>query len=158
MTTNNNTKSRTDNVAVQSDPIEGPNTAASDDVIGYLHESWFQFRVKNGQKYVDDWKPVPSVLTDLSNEVVSEIESDDRYRLVIKHLAAFKSEEGSSNGISMGSLVERVAADELGISRLELTASNRRNVWLSLCETHLPLLDEAEIVEWESKWHCIIPK
>lgn len=159
MTANKNIKSRDDNDDEQSNPVEDSDTAAaSDDVIGYLHESGVQFLARNGQESVDNRKPVPSILMDLSNEVISEILSDDRYQLIIKHLAAFKSGEDSSNGISMGSLVDRVAADELDISQSELTAANRQRIWVSLYETHLPLLGEAGIVEWESKWHCIIPK
>lgn len=154
MTARKSTNAKHDNVDDESTTVVGGNDRDSVPITDFVDQYSGQ-STGIGDNSVDS-----KILaeTELTTTTVSALLDDSRYRVVIQHLAEFDDEDSLSDGISMGSLVDRVAATENGITRLELTAAHRQPVWLSLCETHLPLLDEADIVDWESKCHYIRPK
>lgn len=152
MTAKENTNAKNDNVDEKSNPL----AIDRDRIVISNYVDQYCSKAPNTEYDSVDSQILSK--TDLTNTTVSEILDDFRYLVVIKHLAEFEDAETLADGISMGSLVERVAATENGITRQELTAAHRQPVWISLCETHLPLLDQADIVDWESKCHCIRPR
>lgn len=153
MTARKNTNAKNDNVDDESSTVVDGINRDSVPITDYVDQ--YGCQTPNTKDNSVDSKILAE--TDLTTKTVFALLDDSRYLVVINHLAEFANEESRSDGISMGSLVDRVAATENGITQLELTAAHRQSVWMSLCETHLPLLDEAGIVEWESKWHCIRP-
>lgn len=154
MTARKNTNATNDNIDNESSTVADGTDGDSVSNTDYVDQ--YSCQITNTEDNPVDSKILAE--TDLTTTTVSALLDDSRYLVMIKHLAKFDNKEGQSDGISMGSLVDRVAATENGITQLELTAAHRQSVWMSLCETHLPLLDEAGIVHWESKWHCIRPR
>jgi hypothetical protein len=61
-------------------------------------------------------------------------------------LHTLKSHEG---GVEIGDVAEQVAAWEYDVDRAALTAQQRKRVYNSLQQTHLPELDEAGLIEYE---------
>lgn len=51
--------------------------------------------------------------------------------------------------VTLGALAEQVAAWENGKSVAEITSAERKRVYTSLQQTHLPKLDEADVIRFE---------
>lgn len=58
---------------------------------------------------------------------------------------------------SMDELVERIAAEENDVPVGELTRQQRRRVHVSLYQTHLPLLDDVDAIEYDRQANRIGP-
>jgi len=79
--------------------------------------------------------------TDLSAKEVHDILRNDRRRAVIKHL------QGQLGEVSLRDLSERIAERESGES--PAPRGLRESVYNSLHQTHLPKLDEREIIDYD---------
>jgi DNA-binding transcriptional ArsR family regulator len=79
----------------------------------------------------------------LTADEVFGILSSDRRRMVLSYLR----EHGPSG--TMDELAEQIAAWENDVAIDELTSQQRKRVYVSLYQTHLPKLAEAEIVDYD---------
>jgi DNA-binding transcriptional ArsR family regulator len=86
----------------------------------------------------------PLALTeDASLDATFELLKNRRRRLVLRHL------ETASQPVSIGDLAEHVAAAENGIRRNELSSQQRKRVYISLYQSHLPKMDEADAIQFD---------
>jgi hypothetical protein len=81
--------------------------------------------------------------TELTQDDVFEILSSPRRRYLLYHLRT------AGEPIELIELAEHVAAWENDVDREELTAQERKRVYVSLYQTHVPKLDEAGIVDYD---------
>jgi hypothetical protein len=81
----------------------------------------------------------------LSREDVFEILSNRRRRFVIHYL------QGNGNRASLGELAEEIAAWESGIEPEAVASDERKRVYTSLQQFHLPKLDDHEVVEFDDR-------
>jgi len=79
----------------------------------------------------------------LSQDVVFDILSSPRRRYVLYHLR--KADEP----VKLTDLAEQVAAWENDTSPDQITEQERKRVYVSLYQTHIPRLDEVGIVEYD---------
>ncbi|WP_254534747.1 DUF7344 domain-containing protein [Halomarina litorea] len=79
----------------------------------------------------------------LSKDTVFEALTNSRRRATLHYLEA---NDGEAN---IGDLAEHIAADENGISELELNSAQRKRVYIGLYQCHLPKLDEMGIVDFD---------
>ncbi|AHF99528.1 hypothetical protein HALLA_12740 [Halostagnicola larsenii XH-48] len=95
-----------------------------------------------------------------STETVSPIEADGRLEAVSKddafHLLQTSRRrdvvrylQGRNGPIELRDLAEQVAAWEQGTTIDSLSSSERQRVYISLYQTHLPKLDEHDIVDYD---------
>ncbi|MEF8773816.1 MAG: hypothetical protein V5A37_03760 [Halobacteriales archaeon] len=89
---------------------------------------------------------------DLSKSEIFDLLRNQRRRFVIHYL---KAEEGS---VELGHLATRVAAWEYGVAPEAVTSSQRKRVYTTLQQSHLPKLDDADIVEFDSSRGVIRPR
>ena len=82
-------------------------------------------------------------MTDLSKDELFRILSSSRRRYIIY----FLHEEGES--VSLNDLATRIAAEENDRPVDEVTDSERQRVYISLYQTHLPKLEEADIIRYD---------
>ena len=82
-------------------------------------------------------------MTDLSKDELFRILSSSRRRYIIY----FLHEEGKP--VSLNDLATRIAAEENERPVEEVTDSERQRVYISLYQTHLPKLEEAEIITYD---------
>ncbi|GAB3679996.1 hypothetical protein GCM10028857_02090 [Salinarchaeum chitinilyticum] len=87
----------------------------------------------------DGDEPVP----DVSRDLVFDALKNSRRRLVLRHL------HERAEVVTLNDLVERVAADENGTTPAELTADQRKRVYVGLYQSHLPRLDDMGFVEFD---------
>jgi DNA-binding transcriptional ArsR family regulator len=80
----------------------------------------------------------------LSEDDVFSMLSNQRRRYVIAYLDRTEGAE-----VSLGDLAERIAAWENDVDVAELTYKQRKRVYTSLHQTHLPKLDEAGVVDYD---------
>lgn len=78
-----------------------------------------------------------------SDEEVYDVLCRTRRRHVLQHL------RGHGGRVSLASLVEAVAAREYDKPAEELSQTERRRIYVSLFQTHLPKLDRQGMVEWD---------
>jgi len=83
--------------------------------------------------------------TDVSRDELFQLLSNRRRRFA---LHACRTEE---TPITLSDLAERVAAWEYGKAVADVTAEERRRVYTSLQQTHLPAMEEAGVVTVEDK-------
>ncbi|HET7323226.1 MAG TPA: hypothetical protein VFJ06_02715 [Halococcus sp.] len=83
----------------------------------------------------------------LSTETVCELLSNARRRAVIVHIAALDAEET----VQMGDLARTIAGEEHDIPPETVSAEQRKTVYVSLLQNHLPKLDAAGVVEWNDR-------
>jgi len=81
---------------------------------------------------------------ELSETQVFEILQNPRRRHILRCLAR---EEGA---VEFGDLVEHVSCEENNVSVDELTDDQRRRVYVSLTQAHIPTLEKAGIVNYHS--------
>jgi DNA-binding transcriptional ArsR family regulator len=79
----------------------------------------------------------------LGADVVFSLLKSSRRRRALRHL----NREGGS--LTLGELAEYVAADENETSVAQLTSSQRKRVYVSLYQSHLPKLDDAGVVDFD---------
>lgn len=78
-----------------------------------------------------------------------DVFSNARRRRTVQFL---KQRHGSCD---LSSLVEQVAAWENETDPETVTRTQRRRVYISLYQTHLPMLEDHGIVDWDSENHAI---
>ena len=81
--------------------------------------------------------------TTLSQDVAFDLLSNARRRFVLRQL-----QEGP-DPIELGDLAGELAAKENGVSVEELTAQQRKRTYVSLYQTHIPKMVEAEVIEYD---------
>lgn len=87
-------------------------------------------------------------MNDYTNASVSELDraydvaSNARRRFVIRRVA--QQEE-----TTVGELAESLAAMELGTDADDLTGQERKRIYISLHQSHLPKLDAYGVVRWD---------
>ncbi|MCW8172660.1 MULTISPECIES: hypothetical protein [Natrialba] len=86
---------------------------------------------------------------DLSQAELFDVFSNARRRRTVQFL---KRQGGSCD---LTELVERVAAWENDAPPEEITRTQRRRVYISLYQTHLPMLEDHGIVDWDPDAHLI---
>ncbi|WP_436346892.1 DUF7344 domain-containing protein [Natronorubrum sp. FCH18a] len=86
---------------------------------------------------------------ELTQAELFDVFSNARRRRAVQYL---KRQGGSCD---LAPLVEQVAAWENGIDPDEVTRTQRRRVYISLYQTHLPMLEEHGIVDWDPDDHAI---
>lgn len=89
--------------------------------------------------------PAESETRDLSRDEIFETLSNRRRRFVIHYLQQHGSET------TLGNLVDHVAAWENDQSAEAVTAEERRRVYTSLQQFHLPKMDEKGIVDFDEQ-------
>lgn len=80
---------------------------------------------------------------EISSDVVYGLLADKRRRYTIHHM---KQVEGP---VSVGDLAEQVAAWENGKTIDEITSKERKRVYISLYQSHLPTLDKEGVVDYD---------
>lgn len=83
----------------------------------------------------------------LSTETVCELISNARRRAVIRHVTALDGEQT----IEMGDLSRAIAGEEHDIPPATVSAEQRKTVYVSLLQNHLPKLDAAGVVDWNDR-------
>lgn len=85
----------------------------------------------------------------LSHQTVYEMLSNRRRRYVVHFL---QYHEGTGGGaVELGTLAEHIAAWEEGIEIERITAKQRKKVYTALQQRHLPQMDEAGLVAFDSR-------
>lgn len=81
--------------------------------------------------------------TQLSTDTLFHLLGNRRRRWAIRYL--------TRNGtVELGDLAEQVAAWEQGLPRKQVTAQQRKRTYTSLQQTHLPALEEAAVIDFDS--------
>ena len=86
---------------------------------------------------------------ELTQAELFDVFSNARRRRTVQFL---KRQGGSCD---LASLVEQVAAWENDADPDEVTRTQRRRVYISLYQTHLPMLEDHGIVDWDPDAHAI---
>ena len=86
---------------------------------------------------------------ELSQAELFDVFSNARRRRTVRYL---KQQNGSCD---LSPLVEQVAAWENDVGPDEVTRAQRRRVYISLYQTHLPMLEDHGIVDWDPDGHRI---
>lgn len=115
-------------VAVQEPSADGPGTDSDQAVDGA------------GSAAPSDSHQSP----DLPLDVVFELLKNQRRRRVLRYL------EEESETVDLGTLAEELAAEENDKSPRALSSSERKRVYISLYQCHLPKLDDAGVIDFES--------
>jgi len=83
-------------------------------------------------------------LEEMSKSEIFDVLRNKRRRYLLHYM---KAAEGD---VELGDLATRIAAWEYGEAVSEVTSAQRKRVYTTLQQTHLPKMDEAEIVEFDS--------
>lgn len=86
---------------------------------------------------------------DLTQAELFDVFSNARRRQTVRYL---KRQQG---GCDLAPLVEQVAAWENDTNTDAVTRTQRRRVYISLYQTHLPMLEDHGIVDWDPDAHRI---
>lgn len=83
----------------------------------------------------------------------AEMTHDDCFELLSNHRRRFTLHylQQSENGTELGELAEQVAAWENEIPREEISYDQRKRVYTSLQQVHLPRMDDAGVVEFDDR-------
>lgn len=81
---------------------------------------------------------------ELSPDTVFELLSNTRRRMVLYYLRRY----GGSVGVQ--ELVGEIAALQNGVAVADLTKQQRKRVYVSLYQTHLPKLEDAGVIEYDA--------
>ena len=84
---------------------------------------------------------------DITEETVFYILSNQRRRLVVYVL----KKESEGEGVEVGTLARRISAWENDVPGSEVDYSDRKSVYTSLQQHHLPEMDEAGIVDFDER-------
>ena len=83
----------------------------------------------------------------ITEETVFYILSNQRRRLVVYVL----KEESGGEGVEVGTLARRISAWENDVPGSEVDYSDRKSVYTSLQQHHLPEMDEAGIIDFDER-------
>jgi hypothetical protein len=89
---------------------------------------------------------------DLTKSEIFDLLRNQRRRFVLHYLKTH------DEAVELGDLATRVAAWEYGVDEAGVTSSQRKRVYTTLQQSHLPKLDEAGIVEFDSDRGIIRPR
>lgn len=78
----------------------------------------------------------------VSDDDVFTVLSNCRRREVIRYLSE------SDGQVSVGELAEHIAVEENGTTHQELSSDERKSVYVSLYQNHLPVMDDAGVVDY----------
>lgn len=95
-----------------------------------------------GTDYTDSPGPVH-----LPADTVCELISNARRRAVIKRLAVLEDDDATN----LGELARRIAGEEYDIPPEQVSQNQRKSVYISLRQNHLPKLADTEIVVWDKR-------
>ncbi|MCU4753193.1 hypothetical protein OB919_14605 [Halobacteria archaeon AArc-curdl1] len=99
--------------------------------------------------------------TSLSNDSVFHILQTSRRRDVLRYLQAQLEDENddfeSVSAVSISDLTEWIAARENNITVEQLRSSQRQRVYISLYQTHLPKLDELNVINYDDDRGLVTP-
>jgi len=87
----------------------------------------------------------------LPRDEAFDVLRNQRRRFVLHHLTA------SDGAVELGDLATRVAAWENDVGPEAVTADQRKRVYTTLQQSHLPRLDEAGIVEYDADRGVVSP-
>lgn len=76
-----------------------------------------------------------------------------RRRAMLKRLATFEDDEATT----LGELARWIAGQEYDVSPDQVSQDQRKSVYISLRQNHLPKLAETEVVEWNTRSGIISP-
>ena len=82
----------------------------------------------------------------LSKSEIFDVLRNERRRYVLHYLE--RTDEGT---VELGDLATTIAAWENGISVAEVSSNQRKNVYTTLQQSHLPRMDRAGVVEFDRK-------
>lgn len=92
-----------------------------------------------------DDQPEPERETDLSRDDAFEMLSNRRRRYTLHYL------QDEQTDVTLSDLAEQVAAWENNSTVQEISASERKTVYTSLQQFHLPKMDETGVVDFDSR-------
>ncbi|WP_138004361.1 DUF7344 domain-containing protein [Halalkalirubrum salinum] len=87
----------------------------------------------------------------LSQDTVFDLLSSSRRRFIIRRL------KSRSTGIDLQTLAGDLAAQEADIDRDELTAQQRKRIYVSLYQTHIPKLADADVIQYDPDTSVVHP-
>lgn len=90
---------------------------------------------------------------DLEENDVYRILSARRRRLVVLRLAALEAEE-----LTLEELAREIASRETGAGGLEIPPDAYEAAYVTLYQSHVPVLDEHNIIEWDTDRDVLRPK
>ncbi|MFP8888896.1 hypothetical protein ACLI4U_03900 [Natrialbaceae archaeon A-CW2] len=97
----------------------------------------------------------------LERDSLFHVLQTSRRRAVLQYLQGHLEDEGgdyeSVSPVPIGDLTEWIAAREHDITVEELRSSQRQRVYISLYQTHLPKLDELEIIHYDDDRGLVRP-
>lgn len=88
------------------------------------------------------------VSVDLPPEEVHEILGNKRRRLVIRRLARLEPNEDERRIVTVVNLARVVAADLEEVPADELSSEQRRRMYVSLSQQHIPALDDSDVLTY----------
>jgi hypothetical protein len=97
-------------------------------------------------------EPGPTTPEDLSKNEIFDLLRNQRRRFVLHYLKNNPDEE-----VTIGTLADQVAAWEYAIPLEEVSSTQRKRVYTTLQQSHLPKMDEAGIVEFDGDRGTITP-
>lgn len=112
----------------------------------------YDHKSNNGRGYDDDLDAGSEVgvstaekadAPTLSDDDVFEVLCNRRRRLVVEYLLK------GDGTVTAGDLAEYIAAVENGVTLQAVSSSDRKSVYVSLYQTHLPLLDDVNVVDYD---------
>lgn len=88
-----------------------------------------------------------------SDESTGDVSYDDGFQLLSNHRRRYALQYLYRNGESatLGELAERIAAWENDIRVGEVSSSERKRVYTSLQQIHLPRMDDMDVVEYDDR-------
>lgn len=86
----------------------------------------------------------PAISGGLSKSDIFDLLRNERRRFVLHYLKNNPGEE-----VTIGALADQVAAWEYGVSCEEVSSTQRKRVYTTLQQSHLPKMDDAGIVEFD---------
>jgi hypothetical protein len=90
----------------------------------------------------------------LSHDTLYEVLSNRRRRYVIHFL---QSREGDDGAVELGTLAEQIAAWEEDVNVDRITSRQRKTVYTALQQRHLPQMDDAGLVAFDSRAGTVTP-
>lgn len=95
----------------------------------------------------------PTTDDTIQPEQIFEILSNERRRLVLKYLRQHNGEQ-----VNFRDLVDQIAAWENDTTQGKLNTDDRKCVYTALRQTHLPKLDQFDVIEYDRQRGLIEPK
>ena len=98
---------------------------------------------ENDSQHARDHETALSGDESKSLDTIFEVLKNRRRRLVLRYLKT------TSESASIGELAEHIAAIENDIKQAELGSQQRKRVYISLYQSHLPKMDDAGVIQFD---------